>query len=128
MDLLEFGEKIEKLKQYHLDSAPEAVAQLNDWERGMRRLMQENDYLSLDITKQLLAGAKTRVREMSMVLSFKQDLTENERIRLFERRAAYLWFVKMFAKDYEKEIADIMEAIEYELEIVPAESSAGGKT
>jgi hypothetical protein len=128
MDLIEFDTKITKLKNYHLNSAPEAVSQLDAWEKRMRRLMQEKAYLDLDVTKELLAGAKKRVKEISTILAFSRDLADSERVRLFERRAAYLWFVKMFSINYENEIKDIMEAVEYELEVVPEKSTSGRET
>ena len=111
-------DKIKKLKDFHLDSAPESRRMLNDWEKDYRRLVVEQSYFEDKLTVKIMNECRRRILEVNQLLAEARDLTDPQRAKIFERKDAYVWFLRMFAKDFEAELKALEAKVDYELEAV----------
>ncbi len=84
------------------------------WEKKVRELTLIKNLKELDGIKQFLAELETMIKEMSTLLSWSKEMTEEERQKVFVRREVYLW-VYSFFKDPEEIINSIMKRVEDEL-------------
>jgi hypothetical protein len=104
-------EKLAKLRELY----PEDVARIEADEKRVAALLRDQEYASLDTTKELLALCRKDILEARKKLATMRTLTEEQRAELWFIVDARAWFIRMVAKDYNGELEQIDRELEAEL-------------
>lgn len=84
------------------------------WEKQIRDLIVKKDLKSFDGIKELVSELEGMVKEISYLLSWDKNLTEDKRKLAFVRREVYQWVISFFKSPAEI-IAGIEKNVEEEL-------------
>lgn len=110
-------EKINKLREIHVSSSPEAQAQIAKWEASVRRIALKTEYAKMQVTIEIVRDAKRRVSGINSLLMNDRNLTDVQRQALFEKREVYEWYLKLLDVDsVDAALKEIDDAVSFELE------------
>src|SRR4051812_14609813 len=96
-------EKLAKLKELY----PEAIERIAADERQVSDLLRKQDFASQPVTQELLALCRKDILTARKMLATNRTITDEQRAEAWHIIDARLWFVKMVAKDYSGELAQM---------------------
>lgn len=108
-------EKIKALKKKTKGYNPEAIAIVDEWEDKYARLNAQAEWIEHPNTKELLALALEQIASIDSLLSEKEDITMDDRMKLFALKKAHLVYVSVLSANPESEIKSIESSVDYEL-------------
>lgn len=108
----ELETKIQKLRTlYSFDQDKKMTL---EWETKVREMMVRAEASKLDGVKDLIAELEKMIRDISSLLAWDNEMTQEQRNTAFVKRECYLWLFSFF-NDPEKVIKNITAAVEEEL-------------
>lgn len=110
-----FEEKMKDLKEIHSGSHPEAVAQLEYWEDRYARLRAETEWLTHPNTQELYKLAIEQIKNIESILVEKEDLSDDERRRLYAEKKAHKVYVAVLSTNPQSEMKSIESSVDEEL-------------
>lgn len=108
-------EKIQRLKNMHAGSHPDALAQIRNWESRFAQLKITKDWLKHPITIELREMVIEKIEQAVQVLANTEDLSEVERRAIFEQKKAHLVYLAILTADVDGEIKAIERLVETEV-------------
>lgn len=94
---------------------PDDIERIEAEEQRVSVLLKSKDYSELETTKELLALCRKDILASRVQLASVRKLTEEQRAEHWHIIEARLWFVKMVARNYEEELAQLDQDLEREL-------------
>jgi hypothetical protein len=104
-------EKLAKLRELY----PDEVDRINADEQHVSELLVAQEYLNQPLTQQLLALCRKDILAARKMLATTRSMTDEQRADAWHVIDARLWFVRMVAKDYAGELAQMEQELEAEL-------------
>jgi hypothetical protein len=104
-------EKLAKLKELY----PEDVARIEVDEQRVSDLLRQQDYSAQPVTQELLVLCRKDILAARTMLATNRTLSPEARAEAWHIIDARVWFVKMVAKDYAGELAQLDRELEAEL-------------
>jgi hypothetical protein len=105
-----FPKLAELKKQY-----PDDIARIEQDEQRVSDLLRKQDFAQQPVTQELLALCRKDILAARRMLATNRTLTPEARDQAWHIIDARLWFVRMVAKDYEGELAQLDRELEGEL-------------
>lgn len=103
--------KLAKLKELY----PDDVERIEADEKRVSDLLRQQEFASQPVTQELLALCRKDILAARKMLATNRTLTEQTRTEAWHIIDARLWFVRMVAKDYAGELAQMDQELETEL-------------
>jgi hypothetical protein len=110
-----FEEKIKTLREIHSRSHPDAVQQISQWEDKFARLRARKDWLEHPNTMELRNLATEQIDIIVGILAEKEDLSDDDRKKLFAQKQAHLVYLTVLTDDPESEIKSVESSVDAEL-------------
>lgn len=108
-------EKIKKLKDKFTGESPEALQQIETWEKRLTELSNIDDFANLSTTKEIVSLLKSRLKSILLERALTKGLS-TEDLRILDARETELRFViERFLPSYASELEQIEYLIDAEL-------------
>ena len=88
--------KIELLRDKFFNADENDKQQMLNWEQAVKRAILADKLKDHPIIKDIHDRAAAKIAECNELLLQHRGLTEIERVKIFERRDAFEWFVALF--------------------------------
>lgn len=105
---------MDKLVDRLRDGREDSLAEVISLQKTLKAAMLKKNLKEHPALKQLLNVLKKREEAYTLILSNKEDLTEEKRMGMFERRKE-VRFILSFFESAEKTISGIEEQLDYQL-------------
>lgn len=90
------------------------LRQMEQWQKNITELINEQDYYNLEITQKIVAMAAAQLKAINA-----QMLTKDvDHKMLWYSKSGYVWIIRLLAKDHEKLLNSIEEEISTEIESI----------
>ncbi|TCU78862.1 hypothetical protein EDE08_101644 [Bradyrhizobium sp. R2.2-H] len=103
--------KLAELKKQY----PDDVARIEQDEKAISDLLRKQDYALQPVTQELLTLCRKDILAAQRILATDRILLPEARAELWHVIDARLWFVRIVAKDYAGELAQLDRELEAEL-------------
>jgi hypothetical protein len=104
-------EKTAKLKSLY----PDDIARIEADEQRLKDLLAKQEFAQQPVTQELLAVCRKDILAARKMLATNRMLSDEQRAEAWHIIDARLWFVKMVAKDFDGELAQLDREFESEL-------------
>lgn len=105
-------DKYAKLKELY----PEDLARIEEEERSVSQLLEQQDYVSHPGTRRLIAMCRDEIKTARLKLASDRTLTPDAHRELWLLIDAREWFLRLVSKDYAGELAQLEAELDTELE------------
>lgn len=110
-ELIEY--KIQSLREMHDDWDESALEHISRVEKKMARLMLEDNYYNLDITKELISRCHLEITQCTLKLANDELMDDLTRKLTIEKRRAWKYFLGLISKDFEGEMKKIDAHVQF---------------
>lgn len=110
-----FEEKMSELKNKHAGSHPEAIRMLEHWEERYVKLKAQTEWLEHANTRELYNLAVEQIKNIESILVEKEDLSDDERRRLYAEKKAHKVYVAVLSTNPQSEMKSIESSVDEEL-------------
>jgi hypothetical protein len=111
-------DKLAKLREEILKEPGKGSDEIDKMEAAARRAIVVSELQNTDGFKILIGLLHKRIEKISILLQNDEKLTDSERMKLFERRKSYRWFLNIFVvsdktiENVEKRIDELLSNLE----------------
>lgn len=105
----ELKRNLEELAKSPYASDPDNVQALKDWTEELRDVQLRSDYANHDVTKMISQKLRARINRFTQQLAFSDDLTEEQRRKIFESRKEDMWLLFILNPNTEAQMAALTE-------------------
>ena len=107
-------EKLKELKNRYINEHPDAIRQIEEWEKRVQKLSRDQEYFNQEPTQELYKILKNRIKTHIVSRLQKGRTPEDNRISDAQETECR-WMLSMFNADYEKELTTLEELINNEI-------------
>jgi hypothetical protein len=107
-------EKIKALKERYAGEHPDALRQLEEWEKRVQKLSRDQEYFNQEATQELYKILKNRVKT-HIIARLQKGRTPTDNLISDAQETECRWLLSMFNAGYEQEIATLEDLINNEI-------------
>lgn len=107
-------QKMTELLSKHTTFRDDFRATVTGWEKVLQNAIAVQSFGENDIIKKVRGGLAKEIQEINNVLLYKDVLTEQDRMRLLDKRSMYMQFLNLF-RNAEITIENMDKTLESEL-------------
>lgn len=107
-------QKMDKLAAKHGEYRADFQGTISGWAKSLRTAIAVKQFGENDIIKKVRKGLAKEIQEMNQVLLYSEDLSQERRTRIFDKRGMYLQFLNLF-RTADITIENIEQAVSFEL-------------
>ena len=111
-------DKINKIREslQSGDVHPDALKQVESWEKELATLFDKEKYRENYITQILIKDARSQIEVINVKLLANNRLETVDRDALIAERKGYEWYLRLIDRDFNRDIKSIETDIDYELQ------------
>ena len=110
-----FLEKIDKLKKLFKNEDPSAIATIQEWEKRVQKLSQDQEFFNFESTQNLYKALKERVK-FHMKSRLQKGQTPERLKTADDKQTEIEWVLSLFNPNYEQELESLDRMMDTELE------------